>query len=450
MAQTSFKSLAFDKKKLSFLKAHNGRAWDERYTKPYYIRKFEGFEDPRGNVSVERGIDWQDVEAAYLEKHDYGRAKGKVHHKARLFREAVVVCQESTAAPQLEALLAGLEEQLGVTCLYAHLHRDEGYVFDDGSAKINWHIHVGYSPLNIHTGEMAALNRTAMRRAQDVCAQALGMERGVSVRESRKPKALNHREYRAMMREREQEQKLAAALSDNQAQGALLNGAEAVAQAATDEAEALAEANRELREQLIASGQARQANYQALKTLREREDLEPDVRLDAMGEYVQAVLAGHPPPVPPPPGGRQRQAKPEASRPYRPTPARAGPTPPVSGPPPALESGGPPEQMLVAVDEWVRTREMLKQTLGLLGQADKEREEWKARFEKLHATSRALGRAIKSLPAQAQELIGKAVLAIQADGEATGNALTNLKTAKGPAASGEGEAEPGAGPDQAH
>ena len=457
MAQTSFKSVAFDKKRLGFLSAHNARAWDERYRQPRYIEQFKGHEDPRGNVTVMRPLSWDDVEAAYLEKHDYGRAKRKVHHKAKLFREAVVVAQESTEAPQLEALLDGLEEQLGVTCLYAHLHRDEGYVFEDGSAKVNWHIHVGFTPLNVRTGVMAPLNRDAMRLAQTVCAEALGMERGVPLAETGKRKGLSHQDYRAMMAAQAQAHKLSDAVRAQQAEAARADNATAVAEAARVEAEALAGENRRLRAQLTQSGQATQANYQALKTLREREDLEPDVRLDAMGEYVAAVLGGYPPPTPPPPGSRQRHPKPAAARPVRLNAARAGTTPPISGPPPALdEDAGTPAHRWVAVEEWARAREIestLKRTLALLGQADKEREEWKAKFETLQATSVTLARAIKSLPDTVQDLIGKAVARIQADGAVIGNALTRLKAAKGGTsrpASGQGQAGPPPGPDQTH
>ena len=155
---------------------HNARAWTDTHRAPGYLLRPEHV-DPRGNEHVTLALTPRAVIDEYLATNEFGKKHGRVHHKARPLREAVIVCQESTTKRDMSRLMKVLEKDLGVRTMYGHLHRDEGRIDKKtGKVKRNYHIHFGYT--NLVDGELVHMDQKKMQRMQDTCAKVLKMQRG--------------------------------------------------------------------------------------------------------------------------------------------------------------------------------------------------------------------------------------------------------------------------------
>ena len=180
---------------------HNERAWSEDHPAPGYLLAPEHC-DARGNQYIKTDLTPDRVIEEYLATNRYGRKHGRVHHKARPLRESVVVCKDTTGRQDVRRLMKSLESGLGIRCMYAHLHRDEGYISKKtGKPVLNYHIHVGYT--NLVDGKLVHMDQEKMGRMQDICATALGMERGAPRKETKR-RHLNPSEYRRMAREKDE------------------------------------------------------------------------------------------------------------------------------------------------------------------------------------------------------------------------------------------------------
>lgn len=176
--------------------AHNARDWTDDHPAPKYIRDFAGHADPRGNESGGPFLTRDQVRDEYLSQTDYGRRTGKVHNRARLFREAVINCTVDTDTRQVKKLIKTLEKKLGIRCMAWHLHRDEGHVDKNtGEPKHNYHLHLEYT--NFKDGQVTHMNKARMRQAQDICADVLGMSRGQDAGETGRTH-LSRAEYRRL------------------------------------------------------------------------------------------------------------------------------------------------------------------------------------------------------------------------------------------------------------
>ena len=282
--QTCFKSQTCDLAKMRDNEVHNTRAWTAAHSAPGYILTDKNW-DPRGNISM---VNRKLTPGIVLEQ----AAAHNIHRNSQLLREAIVVTKESTDKPDLARLWRALEKDWGIRVMYMHLHRDEGHVKPKSTkakqespevevipTKLNWHVHVGYTQLRAD-GSKAPVDRDAMEQAQDICARALNMPRGVRGSERR---GLSHKEWRkvaplidALKEEAALEKVRADTLADKNA--ALL-----------DEQSRLKDENKRLRGLMKESGQAGQADYQALKKIRES-DMPFDEKLTAMEELAQEVI----------------------------------------------------------------------------------------------------------------------------------------------------------------
>ena len=103
----------------------------------------------------------------------------KLHAKATPIREAVVNIEEGTTMRDLLRLSSRLNERFGISIFQIAIHKDEGYFGSDGD-KLNLHAHLVADWTNHENGESIKLNRQDMAEMQTICAEVLGMQRGVS------------------------------------------------------------------------------------------------------------------------------------------------------------------------------------------------------------------------------------------------------------------------------
>ena len=271
---------------------HNARAWTDTHRAPGYLLRPE-HADPRGNEHVTPALTPRAVIDEYLATNEFGKKHGRVHHKARPLREAVIVCQESTTKRDMSRLMKVLEKDLGVRTMYGHLHRDEGRIDKKtGKVKRNYHIHFGYT--NLVDGELVHMDQKKMQRMQDTCAKVLKMQRGDPAAVTKR-KHLEHGAYRVLAIEQEKTQAITAEATTAREQA---DSATTRAETAQEKKQDLVKANRELRKRLTDSGQARQEDHQALKRIKTDPALTDAERIVAMAEYVDERLAHAEPPAP--------------------------------------------------------------------------------------------------------------------------------------------------------
>ena len=104
-------------------------------------------------------------------------------------REGVVVCKADTTMEQLQHFADLCRQRFGITAIQIHLHRDEGHCLDPNDTstwKSNYHAHVIWDWMNHETGKSYKLDNEDISLVQDMAAEALGMERGVSKLETAK------------------------------------------------------------------------------------------------------------------------------------------------------------------------------------------------------------------------------------------------------------------------
>ena len=113
----------------------------------------------------------------YLEHHP---KRKKLHAKATPIREAVVNITEDTTKNDLVHLAERLRVRFGIEVFQFAIHRDEGYVNSKDGMKLNLHAHLVADWTDHEKGESIKLSRQDMAKMQTICAEVLGMERGVS------------------------------------------------------------------------------------------------------------------------------------------------------------------------------------------------------------------------------------------------------------------------------
>lgn len=104
-------------------------------------------------------------------------------------REGVVVCKADTTMEQLQHFAYLCRLRFGITAIQIHIHRDEGHYLDPDDIstwKPNYHAHIIWDWMNHETGKSYKLNNEDISLMQDMAAEALEMERGVSKLETGK------------------------------------------------------------------------------------------------------------------------------------------------------------------------------------------------------------------------------------------------------------------------
>ncbi|WP_262152208.1 hypothetical protein [Chryseobacterium foetidum] len=118
----------------------------------------------------------QKIEAYCKEKS--GR---KLQKNAMPVREAVVVIKENTTMLELQNLAERLEEELNIRVFQIAIHKDEGHNDKDTKEwKPNYHAHLVADWQDLKTGKTLKHQSFHYSKMQDLTAECLNMERGIS------------------------------------------------------------------------------------------------------------------------------------------------------------------------------------------------------------------------------------------------------------------------------
>ncbi|MFT3903890.1 MAG: hypothetical protein QM727_12005 [Niabella sp.] len=105
----------------------------------------------------------------------------KLQKNAMPIREAVVVIKENTTMQDLHNLSKRLEEELKIRVFQIAIHKDEGhYDKDTKEWKPNYHAHLVADWQDLQTGKTLKHQSFHYSKMQDITAECLGMERGIS------------------------------------------------------------------------------------------------------------------------------------------------------------------------------------------------------------------------------------------------------------------------------
>ncbi|MFN3021356.1 hypothetical protein ACK1KB_10260 [Chryseobacterium sp. TY3] len=105
----------------------------------------------------------------------------KLQKNAMPVREAVVVIKENTTMQDLHNLSKRLEEELKIRIFQIAIHKDEGhYDKDTKEWKPNYHAHLVADWQDLETGKMLKHQSFHYSKMQDLAAECLEMERGIS------------------------------------------------------------------------------------------------------------------------------------------------------------------------------------------------------------------------------------------------------------------------------
>ena len=105
----------------------------------------------------------------------------KLQKNAMPVREAVVVIKENTTMQDLHNLSKRLEEELKIRIFQIAIHKDEGhYDKDTNEWKPNYHAHLVADWQDLQTGKTLKHQSFHYSKMQDLAAECLDMERGIS------------------------------------------------------------------------------------------------------------------------------------------------------------------------------------------------------------------------------------------------------------------------------
>lgn len=105
----------------------------------------------------------------------------KLQKNAMPVREAVVVIKEDTTMLELQNLAKKLEEELKIRVFQIAIHKDEGHTDKDTKEwKPNYHAHLVADWQDFETGKTLKHQSSHYSKMQDLTAECLNMERGIS------------------------------------------------------------------------------------------------------------------------------------------------------------------------------------------------------------------------------------------------------------------------------
>ena len=125
----------------------------------------------------------QKIADRLLKIENYCKEKSgrKLQKNAMPIREAVVVIKENTTMQDLHNLSKRLEEELKIRIFQITIHKDEGhYDKDTKEWKPNYHAHLVADWQDLDTGKTLKHQSFHYSKMQDLAAECLEMERGVS------------------------------------------------------------------------------------------------------------------------------------------------------------------------------------------------------------------------------------------------------------------------------
>lgn len=157
---------------------------------------------------------WQEQKIAdriqKIETYCKQKSGRKLQKNAMPIREAVVVIKENTTMQDLYNLSKRLEEELKIRVFQIAIHKDEGhYDKDSNEWKPNYHAHLVADWQDLETGKTLKHQSFHYSKMQDITAECLGMERGISSSKARLEaiqfKIKKEEEYLKILEERKNE-----------------------------------------------------------------------------------------------------------------------------------------------------------------------------------------------------------------------------------------------------
>ena len=116
-----------------------------------------------------------------IESYCKDKSGRKLQKNAMPVREAVVVIKENTTMQDLHNLSKRLEEELKIRVFQIAIHKDEGHYDKDTKGwKPNYHAHLVADWQDLQTGKTLKHQSFHYSKMQDITAECLGMERGIS------------------------------------------------------------------------------------------------------------------------------------------------------------------------------------------------------------------------------------------------------------------------------
>ena len=116
-----------------------------------------------------------------IESYCKEKSGRKLQKNAMPIREAVVVIKENTTMQDLHNLSKRLEEELKIRVFQIAIHKDEGHYDKDTTEwKPNYHAHLVADWQDLQTGKTLKHQSFHYSKMQDLAAECLEMERGVS------------------------------------------------------------------------------------------------------------------------------------------------------------------------------------------------------------------------------------------------------------------------------
>ena len=116
-----------------------------------------------------------------IESYCKEKSGRKLQKNAMPIREAVVVIKENTTMQDLHNLSKRLEEELNIRIFQIAIHKDEGhYDKDTKEWKPNYHAHLVADWQDLQTGKTLKHQSFHYSKMQDLAAECLEMERGIS------------------------------------------------------------------------------------------------------------------------------------------------------------------------------------------------------------------------------------------------------------------------------
>ncbi len=136
----------------------------------------------------------------------YEKTTGKKMQKKTIKHiSAIVNLNAEHTKKDIKKLIKYLEEKFDTKVIQYSIHRDEGHVTEDGEKKVNYHAHLEMVGIDSNGKSIRRkFTRKTLIELQTAVAKLLNMERGESVKKTKR-KRLNTYEYKEAMKLKEQE-----------------------------------------------------------------------------------------------------------------------------------------------------------------------------------------------------------------------------------------------------
>ena len=113
-----------------------------------------------------------------------GKNRKAIYRKAQRnfapIKEAVVLIKEETTMDDLKELCQEIHNTYDIIPLQIHVHRDEGYIDEEGKAHYNLHAHIVFQFYQFDKHANHQHNWVGCTVMQDIVSEKLKMERGIS------------------------------------------------------------------------------------------------------------------------------------------------------------------------------------------------------------------------------------------------------------------------------